>query len=121
MLNWEIRVVLIVGAFVTMGFMLHRIRSSRIRIEDSIFWILFSVMIVLLSLFPQIAFWVGELLNVQSPINVVYLVMIFVLLVKLFTMTAKMSQLESKVNRLAQRMALEQTERAGECKREDKP
>ena len=105
-----VRVLLIVGALLTMAFMLRKIRRSKIQIEYSIFWILFSIGVVVLSVVPQIAFWAVQLLGMQSPINVVYLVMIFVLFIKLFSMTTKLSQMESKLNTLAQRQALDRAE-----------
>ncbi len=110
----EIRVLLIVGAFATMAFMLGKIRSAKIQIEYSIFWIVFSVGVVVLSLFPQIAFWAVRVLGMQSPINVVYLAMIFVLFIRLFSMTTKLSQLESKLNKLVQQQAINETERNAE-------
>lgn len=113
-MSWEIRLVLIVGALLTAVFMLRKIRRSKIEIGYSIFWILFSAGVLILSIFPQIAFWAVDLLKMQSPINVVYLVMIFVLIMKLFSTTVKLSELENKINALAQQMAINRTEQTEE-------
>ena len=76
------------------------------QIEDTIFWLGFSALLLLLSLFPQAAFWLSRALGFQSPINLVYLLIIFVLLVKQFFMTIRISQMDSKLRSLAQKVAL---------------
>ncbi|MEG2632964.1 MAG: DUF2304 domain-containing protein [Oscillospiraceae bacterium] len=111
MMSAAVRIVLVLGAICTTAFMLRKIRRSKIQIDYSIFWILFSACVIVLSLFPQIAFWAAKILGMQSPINVVYLIMIFILFIKLFSMTAKVSQLESKISVLAQKTAIEQNKK----------
>ena len=48
----------------------------------------------------------SRLLGFVSPINFVYIVIIFLLIVKQFFMSIKISQLDSKVRILTQRIAL---------------
>ncbi len=59
-----------------------------------------SVILVLMGIFPQVFYWISELLGFQAPINMVYLVIIFVLIVKLFLTSVQISQLENKVDSL---------------------
>lgn len=100
------RVLLIAGSLLTMWFMLRAIRSSEAQIEDSVFWIAFSALLLLMSLFPQIVFWVSRLLGIQSPTNMVFLLVIFVLVVRVFTLTTRISRLDESVKRLAEELAL---------------
>lgn len=92
-----------VGSFF---YIIGKIRKAQIRIEDSIFWIFFWGLIVVLSIFPQIVFFFTRLLKILSPVNFVYLVIIFVLLVKVFLLSIKISQLENKIKNLAEEMAI---------------
>lgn len=101
-----LRVLLIVGSLLTLWFMLRRIRSSELQIEDSLFWIAFSGLLLVISIFPQIVFWASRLLGIQSPINMVFLLVIFVLSVRVFTLTTRISQLDESVKRLAEELAL---------------
>lgn len=103
---WFFRLLLILGSFCTVLFILKRIRQAKIQIEDSIFWFVFSGMLLVLSLFPQIAYWVAARLGFLSPINVVYLAIIFLLLIKQFFMSVRLSQMDSKLKALAQKVAL---------------
>lgn len=100
------RILLIAGSLLTLWFMLRRIRSSELQIEDSIFWIAFSALLLVLSVFPQIVYWASRLLGIQSPINMVFLLVIFVLVMRVFALTTRISQLDEKIKRLAEELAL---------------
>ena len=102
-----IRVCLIIGSLVTAIYVLMRVRRAKVQIEDTIFWLLFSVVLLILAIFPGIAYWAANLLGFMSPINFVYIVIIFLLLVKQFFMSIRLSQLDSKVRILTEQVALD--------------
>ncbi len=105
-ISWQIRLVLVLGSLLTVAFVLRRVRQSRMQIDDSIFWLLFAFVMLVLSLVPQLAYWVSNLFGFQSPINVVYIAIIFILLVKQFFMSIQLSQMDSKLRALTQKVAL---------------
>lgn len=47
------RIVLIVVSLGTMGYMLRKIHQAKMQIEDSLFWFLFSALLLVLSVFPR--------------------------------------------------------------------
>lgn len=102
-----LRIVLIIASICTTFYMLRKIRQSKAQIEDSIFWFAFSLFLIILSIFPQIADFAAKLLGIQSTVNFLFLFMIFVLLVKLFYMTLKISLLENKLRELVQKVAID--------------
>ena len=110
----SLRLLLVLGSLLTLVFVLGRIRRAKIQIEDSIFWFVFSGFLLLLSIFPELAYWAANTLGMQAPINVVYLAIIFLLILKVFFMSLRISQMDSKMNNLAQKVALneEKIERA---------
>lgn len=115
-MSFALRIVLVVAAFCLLLFVVLNVRKSKMRIEDAVFWVLLSALILLLSIFPQIASWVSHLLGFQAPINLVYLFFIFILLVKCFTMSRQLSEQETKMKELTQQIALDKLdhyERAG--------
>ena len=77
-----------------------------LQIDYAIYWILFSAALVVLGVFPGIATWAADLLEFQSPANLVYLVILFALILKLFTNTLKISKLNQQMSELAQHIAL---------------
>ena len=101
-----LRVCLIVGSLITAVYVLRRVRHAKIQIEDTIFWLLFSGVLLVLAIFPGIAYWASRLLGFQSPINFVYIVVIFLLLVKQFLLSIRISQLDSRLRILTEQVAL---------------
>ena len=105
-----LRIVLIVISAATLILVLRKVRKSQILIEDTVFWIVISFVLVVLSIFPVIAVAASNLLGIISPANFVFLCIIFLLLIKVFFMSLKLSQLENKINMLAQTYAIRQQE-----------
>ncbi len=101
-----LRALLIAGSLCTTLFILRRVRQAKVQIEDSIFWLLFSGLLLFLSLFPEVTTWVARKFGFISEINVVYLAIIFLLLIKQFYMSVRISQMDSKLKSLAQKVAL---------------
>lgn len=101
-----LRVILILISILTFVYMVRKIRQSKLEIEYSLFWIGFSVLLLLLSIFPQIAYWCSDLLGVQSPVNFVFLVIIFILIMRNFVSTIQISQLDHRLKNLVQEVAL---------------
>lgn len=106
-MSGALRILMILGAVFLMVFMIKKIRQAKVKIEYAVFWIIFSGILVLMGIFPQLFYWVSELLGFQAPINMIYLVIIFVLIVKLFLISVQISQLENKVDSLTQQVAID--------------
>ena len=54
-----IRVCLVLGSLITATYILRRVRLAKVQIEDTIFWLLFSGILLILAIFPGIAFLFG--------------------------------------------------------------
>lgn len=106
MISPEMRTLLLLGSLSTIAFMLSRIRASQILIRDAIYWLLFSLLLFFLSLFPEVTVWASQMLGIIAPINFVYLFVIFLLVIKLFSSSIRLSQLDTRLQQLAQRVAL---------------
>lgn len=103
-----LRGVLIVVSVLTMLMIMRKIRLSKMRIEDSVFWIGFSFLLILFSLFPKAVYLVSDLAGTQTPVNFIFLAVIFVLILRMFRLTVKLSELETKVRDLVQKMAIDE-------------
>lgn len=109
-----LRITLIVVSFLVLLFVLKKIRRTQLYIDDAIFWIVFSALLLVISIFPQLAVWASDLLGIQSPANFVFLFMIFVVLIKLFQISIELSVQKHRLNRLVQKLALmNESERVG--------
>lgn len=107
----ELRAALIVVSLLTLLFVAKRIHSSKVRLEDSIFWVCFAAIIFLLSIFPQVFYWLSDLIGTYAPVNFVFLFFIFILLVQSFHLSMRISQADTKIKELTQQLAVEKFER----------
>lgn len=107
----ELRVVLVIVSLITLLFISRRIRSSKVKLEDSIFWVCFAAIIFLLSIFPQVFYWLSTLVGTYAPVNFVFLLFIFILLIQSFQLSMRVSQADTKIKELTQQLAIEKYER----------
>ncbi len=106
-----LRVVLIVVSILLAFFVLRKIRQSKVKIEDSIFWVMFALLLVVFSVFPRVADILSNFVGTYSTSNFIFMFVIFILLMKVFSLSLKISQLESKVTSLIQTVALDREEK----------
>ncbi|MEG0215756.1 MAG: DUF2304 domain-containing protein [Hungatella sp.] len=110
-----LRSVLILVSILTLLVMMQKIRQAKVQIEDSLFWLGFTIMLIVFSIAPQLVYWISDRIGTMAPSNFVFLFIIFLILVRLFKMTIRVSQLESSLKELIQKQALDEAE----CKKTD--
>ena len=86
--------------------LLFLLRTRRIREKYAALWILLTVAVVLIGAFPQLAFWLSDLVGVQTPVNLVFALAIVILLVVCIQLSAEVSNLEDETRTLAEEIAL---------------
>ena len=104
------RILLFIAAFFAFFFMIHNIRKSKFVIGDSIFWFFFSLLLVLLAVYPEMAYYVTRQLGIQSASNLVYLIIIGLLVIRVFQMDLRISDLSAKLKSLVQNTAIHEAE-----------
>mgnify|MGYP000879661730 CR=1 FL=1 len=93
-----LRIFLLAAALLAGAVVLTRIRKAKMQIEDSVFWVLSSLLFILLAAFPPLIYRLTEFFGVQSPANLLFLLV--------FSLSLKVSLLEEKLSSLAQSEAL---------------
>lgn len=106
-LSWPLRAVLFLGSVTVFSLISRSIRKGRIQLKDGIYWIVFSFLLILISVFPILAVWAARLLGIQSASNCVFMIIIFLLGCHQFFLTIRVSQLEMKLHRLVQSVAIQ--------------
>ena len=113
------RIVLILVSLLTLLFVVRRVRSSKVKLEDSITWFLFAGALLILSVFPNVFDALAEAVGVYSTTNFVFLFFIFVLLVLCFNLSMRLSQVDTKLKELTQLLAIEKFERHQNDRKKD--
>ena len=79
-MSLTVRILCVIGAILMFLFITSSVRKKHIQISDSIFWVLFSFLILIVAVFPQIAISLSDLIGIASPSNFVFLCIIALLL-----------------------------------------
>lgn len=101
-----LRIMLILGSVIAGFSVLKRIRKSKLQIDDAVFWVLFSLMLIIFAVFPQVVYFIADITGTKSPANILYLIVIALLIFKVFSMSIHISVLESKFKKIVQDEAL---------------
>ena len=107
----ELRVVLIVSSISMLIYMIKKVRKSKLQIEYTVFWIIFGLLLICISLVPKIMYFIAGIIGIQSPVNLVLTFIVFILVLKLILMTIEISQLENKVKELVEEIALKENDK----------
>lgn len=103
-----LRIVLICVSLITLIYMFRKIRKAQFSIADTLYWIMFAFLLLVMSIFPGVAYFFSDLLGFDSPSNFVFVAVIFLMLMKIFLMSVKISSLENKIVTLVQKYALDE-------------
>lgn len=96
-------VVIVVVVVVALIYLL---RTRRIREKYAAIWLLLTLAVVILGVFPQLAYWLSALLGVQTPSNLVFSIALLVLVAICVQLSTEVSRLEETTRTLAEEIAL---------------
>lgn len=87
-------------------FVAHLLRTRRLREKYAAVWIVLTLAVVVVGVFPQVAFWLAGLVGVQTPANLVFALAVVVLLLVCVQLSVEVSGLEEETRTLAEEVAL---------------
>ena len=103
----DLQKVLIIASLVTFVYVIGRIRKHQLNIEDSIIWILWSVILLILSIFPGLSHAISNFLGFESTSNFILTGFVFLLYIMVFFQNIRISELKEKNKKLVQRLSID--------------
>lgn len=110
-MEMQLQVVFIVASILTLFFVIRGIRKHRLNIDDSILWIVWSIFLLILSVFPGLATFVSAKLGFMSTSNFIFSIFTFFLYILLFFQAISISSLKEKNKELIQKLSIQDYER----------
>ena len=86
--------------------MIYLLRTRRIREKYAAIWILLTIAVVMMGAFPQVAFWLSNLVGVRTPTKLLFALAIVVLLAVCIQLSTEVSSLEEETRSLAEEIGL---------------
>ena len=90
----------------TLIIVIEMLRRRRLRERHAIWWLLASVLAVVVGVFPGVLDWVATALGVGLPVNLVFFVSIAIVVLVCIQHSAELTRLEAKTRTLAESVAL---------------
>ena len=109
-----LRVVLIICSLLSFVLCIKKVKQCKMRVADSIIWIIGSFLLILMSVFSNAVEWISIKLGFMEPVNFVFFAIIGFLLVENFMINLKIAMLNEKVKNLDHYIALEEYEKKKE-------
>ena len=105
-MSLTLQLLLIIVTVVFFIILVKNVKKGKLRTDYALVWILCSITLIILSIFPQIAFFIARLTGVISTANMVFAAIIFMLIILVYILFNKVSMLEEKQKNLIQYVAI---------------
>ena len=105
-----LRIILIISSFIAFLLCVKKIKQCKLKVENSVTWMLGSILLILMSIFSNAVAWLSEKLGFVSPVNFVFLIMIAFLLIQTFIDNIHITELNEKIKNLNHYIALNEKE-----------
>ena len=113
-----LRVILLVGSVISFILCVRRIKQAKLKVENSIIWMVGSLILILMSIFSNAVGWISNKLGFVAPVNFVFFMIMVFLLIQVFVDNIRLSELNEKIKNLNHYIALK--ENRDENKKEEK-
>ena len=105
-MNRVLQIFLIVCLLLFLALIVRFISKKQLNLKYSLLWLLADLFMMVITIFPQIVDYVGNLVGIVETVNTVFLFSGMFMTLILLTLTFIVSRLNSRICQMAQYMAL---------------
>lgn len=102
----KLQMFFVIASVLTFIFVIKKIQKHGLNIDDAIAWILWSIVLLIVSVFPSIPTLISKKLGFMSTSNFIFCLFIFFLYIMLFNQTTQISKLKEKQKDLIQKLSI---------------
>ena len=77
-----LRIILIVVSLLTLVFITRSVRNSKVKLEDAVLWFCFAGLLLVVSVFPGVFYWLASVTGVQTTSNFCFSFLYFCLKIR---------------------------------------
>ena len=104
-MNIGLRAWLVVAALVVFALILFTITKKKLNIKYSIVWLLWSILTLILAIYPEIFYQFAHFMGIEMPVNAVFLIMIALLYALVFFVYSTISKHNEELIQLTYEIA----------------
>ena len=102
----ELRITVLIAGLLLVGYVIRLLIKSKLSERNSILWIMGCIVVLILSINPDLLTIISNLLRIDYPPALLFLISILFLLFIVLNMSIQISKLNKNINELAQIVAL---------------
>lgn len=102
----KLQISLIFLCLLLLFLLINMIKKYELQLKYALLWFVVVIIMIALSLVPQIAFYFTDIFGFQAPSNFVFLVGILSGMVIIFSLTVSISNSSNKLRQMSQEMGL---------------
>ncbi|MEG1367142.1 MAG: DUF2304 domain-containing protein [Oscillospiraceae bacterium] len=101
-----LRVLLLIGAVIYFIIIFFLLKKKKLTVRYSIIWLFSGFALILFAAVPYVIYVLGNILHVQMPVNLVFMLLFLFVLLLLLSFSIAVSEFSEKIKRLTQENAL---------------
>ena len=101
-----LQLILIILSVFLFLILIKSVKKGKLRSDYALVWLLCSIALIIVAIFPQIAYFAANFIGVISTANMVFAFIIFLLIIVVYTLFVRVSTLEEKKKNLIQHIAI---------------
>ena len=102
----QFQAYMLLGALVLLAIIFVFLQKGLMTVKYSLLWLGLSIVLVIFAACPYVVFVLRDILDIEMPVNLVFLLMFCFVLVVLLSLSIAITQLADKCKRLTQENAL---------------
>lgn len=96
----KLQLSLLIVSVLSLVYVIYTVIKNKMNIHYAVVWIIWSICMIVISVFPGIVSTIGKLIGVVTPVNTVYLLLIFLLYCMTFYLFLKISRHNEEIIKL---------------------
>lgn len=101
-----LQILLIIATILFTIFIIVKTSRKKLNYKLTLLWLCFGLFIIILAIFPQTIMEISKILHIETPVNALFLIFIFLLIVVVFYLSAEVSKMQNKITTLVQENSL---------------
>ena len=97
---------LLLGSVCLLAVIFYMLKKNLLSVKYSLLWLFFAAALILFAAVPYVVYVLRDILNIEIPVNLVFVLLFCFVLLVLLSVSVAISQLAEKAQRLAQSNAL---------------
>ena len=102
----KITVFFVIFTVMYLTFIIHLLRKKKLELKYTLLWIIASLVLLVITIFPSTMYWISSALGIKTPINSAFILGCMFIILILITITSIVSLLNKNLRMLIQEVAL---------------